>query len=95
MLALMIAGLVALNAWASSALIRDNAVSGRQRTIQLVLVWLLPIVGALATISIRKTQARNAAPSVLAESSVPDQSIDLHQSANDHTVLGGHISHDP
>lgn len=85
--------LLVLNAWMTLRLIRDDDVSSRQRWLQILLVWLLPFVGAFALLAIRKAQTASIPRSVGSESSVVDQSIDLFQSANPDSPSG--LSQDP
>jgi hypothetical protein len=48
------AGLTLVNVAASVAVLRDSGLTRRQRLLQLVLVWAIPVLGALATFVFRR-----------------------------------------
>ena len=45
---------VLLSVWASVKVVRDEFSERRQKVVQLVLVWLVPIIGALIVIGVHK-----------------------------------------
>lgn len=49
--------LVLLNAWATRAVLQDQPSSLGQRTGQVALVWLVPVVGALLTLYLKRRDA--------------------------------------
>ena len=48
------AGLVLLNIAATIAVVRDAGVTRRQKLLQAVLIWALPVLGAVATFVFRR-----------------------------------------
>lgn len=48
--------LLPLNAWATRAVIRDALLSQGQRTAQIVFVWLVPLIGALLTLYLKRAE---------------------------------------
>lgn len=48
--------LVLLNAWATRAVVRDDLASSGQRAAQIVFVWLVPFLGALLTLNLKRRQ---------------------------------------
>jgi hypothetical protein len=46
--------LMALNAWATRAVLRDDLSATGQRIAQVTLVWLLPVVGALLVLHLTR-----------------------------------------
>jgi hypothetical protein len=51
---------VVLNAWATRAIIRDQLSSPAQRKAQLVFVWLVPFLGALLTVYLKRGEPERA-----------------------------------
>ena len=50
--------LVVLNCWSSVAVSRDPSVTKKQRVLQILLIWLLPVFGAGAILSVRHFASR-------------------------------------
>jgi hypothetical protein len=46
--------LVALNLWATRIILRDDLSSNAQRAAQIFVVWLLPLVGGLLTLFLKR-----------------------------------------
>ena len=55
-----IALLVVLNLWVSWRVRRDELSSGGQKLIQLLIVWLVPIVGALLALHVQRRHGDDA-----------------------------------
>jgi hypothetical protein len=51
--------LAVLNLWATIAITRDRDLRGRQKLLQLLVTWLLPVLGAVATLSVRHFASRH------------------------------------
>ena len=51
----LLALLVALNAWTMLAVLRDTLSTRGQRIAQLAFIWLLPVVGALLTLHLKRS----------------------------------------
>lgn len=47
--------LVLLNAWATRVVLRDDLASQEQRAAQIAFVWLIPFLGALLTLHMKRT----------------------------------------
>ncbi|MDH5825004.1 hypothetical protein QFW77_18715 [Luteimonas sp. RD2P54] len=54
--------LLALNAFASVAVLRDPVATGGRRTAQLAIVWLVPVVGAVVCAAVVSVHARDERP---------------------------------
>jgi hypothetical protein len=52
--------LVALNIWASSAVLRDSLSSSTQKCVQGLIIWLFPFVGAFFALYTRRQTLENA-----------------------------------
>lgn len=50
--------LAALNCWSSVAVAREPTLTKVQKALQLLLIWLLPILGAVAILSVRHFASR-------------------------------------
>ena len=50
--------LAVLNCWSSVAVARDLALNKRQKSLQILLIWLLPVLGATAILSVRYFASR-------------------------------------
>jgi hypothetical protein len=50
--------LAALNCWSSIAVARDPTLTKLQKALQILLIWLLPILGAVAILSVRHFASR-------------------------------------
>lgn len=50
--------LAALNCWASVAVARDPTLTKVQKALQILLIWLLPVLGAVAILSVRHFASR-------------------------------------
>lgn len=48
--------LLPLNAWATRAVVRDSLSSREQRTAQIAFVWLVPLIGALLTLYLKRAE---------------------------------------
>lgn len=48
--------LLPLNAWATQAVLRDALSSREQRIAQIVFVWLVPLIGALLTLYLKRAE---------------------------------------
>ena len=44
---------LALNIWATLVIVSDHMLSYKQRAVQIIFVWLLPLLGAILAIQIR------------------------------------------
>ena len=49
--------LVLLNAWATRAVLLDRMSSRSQRTAQIAFVWLVPLIGALLTLYLKREKS--------------------------------------
>ena len=49
-------GLVGLNAWATRAVLRDDLSSLAQRSAQIAVVWLFPVLGASLTLYLKRKE---------------------------------------
>ena len=62
--------LAGLNLWATLSSVRDPVSTTRQKCLQLLVTWLLPVLGAVATLAVRRFASRqkdrNAGDSSLA-----------------------------
>lgn len=47
-----------LNCWSSVAVVRDRGLTKKQKALQLLLTWLLPVFGAAASLSVRHFATR-------------------------------------
>lgn len=61
--------LVVLNCWSSIAVARDPALTTKQKVLQILLVWLLPVLGAVAVLSVQHFASRRK-ERMLADSSL-------------------------
>lgn len=52
--------LLGLNLTASAAIVKDQDCERRQRAAQLLIVWLLPLVGSLLVLGVRRPQEEPA-----------------------------------
>lgn len=50
--------LAILNCWSSVAVARDPGLTKKQKALQLLLTWLLPVLGAAAILSVRHFASR-------------------------------------
>lgn len=50
--------LAALNCWSSVAVARDAGLTKKQRLLQILMIWLLPILGAATILSVRHFASR-------------------------------------
>ena len=50
--------LAALNCWSNVAVARDPTLTKVQKALQILLIWLLPILGAVAILSVRHFASR-------------------------------------
>ena len=54
--------IVALNIWATVAVLRASMYELRQKRLQLALVWLVPVLGALVVLTFVSSQRSNNTP---------------------------------
>jgi hypothetical protein len=54
LIALLLAVVLWLNVIASLAILRDSLSSSKQKTLQLIVVWFLPLMGALTILGIHR-----------------------------------------
>lgn len=52
--AAIVCALVSLNVWATFVIVRDSLSTTPQKIWQLLLVWLLPVIGALITLAMHR-----------------------------------------
>ncbi len=65
-----------LNIWATLYLSRVSGLTRHQRTIQVAIIWLFPIVGAVIVYSVNRELERQAAPaSTFPKSQISDQEV--------------------
>jgi hypothetical protein len=50
--------LAALNCWSNVAVARDPTLTKVQKALQVLLIWLLPVLGAVAILSVRHFASR-------------------------------------
>jgi hypothetical protein len=74
-------GLLILNCWSSIAVARDPGLTKKQKALQILLTWLLPVLGAAAFLSVRHFASRQKAGSPADSSLVVD---DSHYISNGH-----------
>jgi len=55
-LTIILCALVVLNATATAAVLRNGLFTARQRVLQLLLAWLIPVVGAVICLIVVATQ---------------------------------------
>lgn len=69
---LLAAVLLAANLVATVVVLRSELYSGPQRALQLALVWLLPVLGAIVCVVFATTQSGTGSPGPAAEVVGPD-----------------------
>ena len=50
----LLLALLAINGWATAAILRDSIPTRSQKRVQFVIVWVLPFVGALITLGTKR-----------------------------------------
>lgn len=74
LLFIMLLLLLPLNAWATRAVLRDALSSLGQRTAQIAFVWLVPLIGALLTLYIKRAELEPSSGRYRAEPDPGDDS---------------------
>ena len=90
-LLVMLAAILALNAWVTWRVVRDGLSSSAQRLAQIALVWLLPMLGALLVLNL---QRRNAEKGSGTYREIPDVGDDYAHSAKSFKKLEDAIDGD-
>jgi hypothetical protein len=85
LLLLLLAVPLALNLWATKLVIRDDLSERGQKVAQLLLVWLLPVVGAVIVLGVHRKQET----SPLGYREAPDPGHDIGSSARSIGKLDG------
>jgi hypothetical protein len=58
-LLLVLAVLLSLNVWATRLVVRDQLSERVQKVFQLLLVWLLPVIGAVIVLGVHRKQEKS------------------------------------
>ena len=53
---------VVINSAGTIGVARDQLLTSSQRFAQILLIWLMPVVGAIVTLAVRRAQKQNASP---------------------------------
>jgi hypothetical protein len=89
------AALFGLNVYATYAIARDRALSAKQKAIQMSVVWLFPLVGAVFTIAIRGAQSESGPRLDPSNEMSTEQSVDMSLARDHDAGLADHSRHDP
>lgn len=76
--------LVLINLIATSAAMRSGTLSGGQRLVQVALIWLLPLIGAVICLAFVSTETRAV------RDSMSSHQADLHAADGGATITGSY-----
>ena len=87
--------LIVLNSWATWRVVGDDLSSWKQRLGQIAFVWLVPILGAFLTLTLKRSEPERGSGTYLIEHPPPDDFGYSRQRDRDHrsteeTTTGHH-----
>lgn len=89
---MVIAAIVVLDLWATRAVLRDTSATALQRAAQCGVVWFVPVVGAMLTLSLKRDQPEKGSGKYR---DVPDAGDDYAYSGRVHRKNMETLEHTP